>query len=329
MSEHRGGRALGWGGWLLLVLLLAVLVAGGAFGLRLQRQQAASRVALGRLSTAAAALQRALTVQERSAQDLSRRLQSDETRLQALAQTQAQMRSELGGGRERAQLFGVEQLLESAIDRAQLAGDAAGAAQALALADRRLAAIDDPGLLDVRKAIAAERAQLAALTLPDYDGALLALRQLAARVSQLPLAARPAAATPPAPAAGAPPVPSSWWARAGHTLAHALGSLFRVRRIDGSLQPQLTLAQAELVRTVLAAQLASAQAALLAHDDAAFHTALDGARQLLAAHFRGDDRAVTAAHAELERLTALSLTPTLPALDDSLVKLRAHLAGSG
>lgn len=329
MSEQRKTTALGWVGWILLVLLLAALAGGGYFGWQLQRRQSADRGAVARLTGRADALAQALAAQRAAGLQLAQRLQAEDQRLQTLEQSQSQLRTELGGGAERARLYSVEQLLALAVNRAQLADDAVGARRALAAADRRLASIDDPALVDVRKAIAAEQAQLAKVAVPDYDGTALALQQLAAKIPELPLAARPAAGPEPAPtASAAPPARASWWQRAAGALDRALGSLFRIRHLDHSLQPALTPAQAEMVRAVLSAQLATAQAALLAHDDPTFHASLRAASGWIATHFLTSDPAVTAVRNRLDGLVAMQLSPKLPALGDGLAKLRAHLAGS-
>lgn len=325
-------RALGWAGWLLLFLLLAVLALGGYAGWLGRQRMQAQDTRLNALNGELAQVNQRLDRFSTDLADRDRQLQQLRQRTDALENQLSRLVTDVRGGRERLQLGAVEQLLLLANDRAQLADDPVGAARALALADQRLADIADPQLLPLRKLLANERAQLAAIKPPDIAGATLQLQQLATQIDHLPLAehAQPAAspaATPTVNTGVAKPAATAWWTRAWAAVRNALHSLFRVRRIEGNLQPVLTPAQAELVRSVLAARLAAAQIALQARDQARWQATLASAEDWLDAHFRGDDPAVAAARAELQRLAAMQLAPPLPDLSAGPRLLRARLNG--
>jgi uncharacterized protein HemX len=243
---------------------------------------------------------------------------------QALAHLAADVR----GGRTRAQLITIEQLLMLASDRAQLAGDSRGAAAALTAAGDRLGAVTEPRLFELRKAVADERAALLALPAVDRSGAALALDALIGQVSGLPLRNRPretldaAGSGPAKPAADAA---GGWRARMSASLRAMFDAVFTVRRSSRSLDPLLPPEQEKLVSELLELKLESARAALLLGDAAAYRGALDSAALWLGDYYRADDPAVAAAHTELLRLRGLELAPALPDLGRSVGLLRAYL----
>src|SRR5690606_6729006 len=99
-------------------------------------------------------------------------------------------------------LDGVELLLAQGQQRLQLAGDPDGARRAYALAAQLLDGIADPAWLDLRQALAQERAALDALGEDPRAAAAGRLEALAAALQSLPRQG---------PATGQPAV---WWERA-------------------------------------------------------------------------------------------------------------------
>jgi uncharacterized protein HemX len=238
-------------------------------------------------------------------------------------QTVSRLSADLHGGRTRAQLAAVEQLLLLANDRALLAHDARGAATALQLADERLAALAEPRLFEVRKAVAEERTALLALPAADRSSAALSLAGLIDRADSLPLRGRPSAEPEAMPtthgsAGGAP-------ARGWSSLGEVLRTVFIVQRTDRPVDRLLPPEQQGLVTQLLALKLESARAAALLGDTAAFRSAVDSAGRWLGDYYRPEDPMVGAARAELQRLHGLELDPPLPDLSRSVELLRAYL----
>lgn len=314
--------------WLLAPLLL-VLVAltawrGLEFFRNLALQQDQLRALTRDLNQAEAQLARLAARQE----DLLDNAQASGSRVEALAQrletydqTLGELGEQLQGGRVRAQLAVIEQLLLTANERAQLAQDSAGALAALELADERLALLKEPRLYRLREILAQERAALQALPPRDTTVAALTLASLIARLPQLPLASRlpdrSTAAPAPPPAAG---LAEGLW----QAVRKALAGVFSLRRANGPPPRLLPEAEEAVVMQVLTLKLEAARVALLRGDEAALRDTVTSARQWLRSYYRAQDPGVQQAQAELERLGALSLGTPLPDLTRSLAQLRAY-----
>lgn len=249
-----------------------------------------------------------------------------QTRVDESEQVIAHLSADIRGGRTRAQLMGIEQLLLMANDRVQLAHDARGAGAALQLAEERLSALAEPRLFEIRKAVAQERAALLAVPLADRPSAALNLSGLIARADTLPLRQHPLVKTAAATAAAEPrDFQESWSARGWSSFKQMLAGVFTVQRTDKAVDRLLPPEQENLVKQLLALKLESARAALLLGDTATFRSALESALQWLGDYYRPEDPTVSAARAELERLHGLDLDPPLPDLSRSLGLLRAYL----
>jgi uroporphyrin-3 C-methyltransferase len=332
-----GSRA--WGP-VLGLLLLAALAAAGYGGWHMWHAShetedtvAAQEALLIRLSHQLSEAQSSIEQLSERQSDLIDALHQntdDVARLRSrgddLAQQQAQLSADLKGGRTRAQLVAVEQLLLLANDRAQLAHDAHGAAVALQLAEQRLSAPAEPGLFEVRKAVAEERTALQALPQTDRAAAALSLSTLIAQAEAMPLRERPVARPPPPALTETPDsFKPGWGVRVWSSLRELFHAVFIVQRTDRPVDRLLPPEQEGLVKQLLALKLESARAALLLGDVASFRSALDGAVQWLGDYYRPEDPTVTGARAELERLRALDLDPALPDLSRSVGLLRAYL----
>jgi uroporphyrin-3 C-methyltransferase len=245
--------------WLLALLVPAVaLVAMGALA---WRQFEAARQAQAR--SAAADRQRLEALEDRI-DALRRDVRAHAARIQQGEATHRLLREEVIGLGQRAALLEesvrrlanpeldaaralrldeVELLLAQGQQRLLLSGDLEGARRAYALAARLLDGIPDPGWVDVRQALAQERAALDALGDDPRAAAAGRLDAVAAALPSLPR--EPAAA----------PAAASWWER-------AMGRLVEVRPSTGALaadpadraaglaalQLELTLAQGAIAR---------------------------------------------------------------------------------
>ena len=328
-----------WG--ILALLLTLVLIAGvGIGGWRIwhashdtEENVAAQEALLIRLSRQLSDTQSSVEQLRERQSDLMDGLHQnadDVAKLQNRADESEQVVSHLSadvkGGRTRAQLLAIEQLLLMANDRVQLAHDARGASVALQLAEERLSALAEPHLFEIRKAVVDERTALLAVPLADRASAALNLSGLIARADSLPLRQHPLVKEP---AAAPPPAPQSfqqsWSERGWSSLRELLAHVFIVQRTDKPVDRLLPPEQENLVKQLLALKLESARAALLLGDSASFRSALESAMQWLADYYRPEDPTVSAARAELERLHGLELDPPLPDLSRSVGLLRAYL----
>ncbi|MCC5868688.1 MAG: uroporphyrinogen-III C-methyltransferase [Gammaproteobacteria bacterium] len=216
-----------------------------------------------------------------------------------------------------------EYFLNIANTELQLAADIGRATQALELADARLRQIDEPGLNPVRAAIAAELTALGAVPTVDRAGISLRLASLARQVDALPLP-QPAPGlfergTPVGTDEASPGLDRAWRA-----LRRALSNMVSVRRDDSPVSPQLSPEEGFFLRRNLEVQIENARMALLRRERGLYRDHLDSAAGWLEAWFDVTDPAVASVQATLEELAAIDIAPALPAVDDSLRRLRDY-----
>ena len=199
-----------------------------------------------------------------------------------------------------------ELLLVLGAQRLHIAGDLDGARRAYALAAGVLEGLDDPGLLNLRQALAAEREALDALGPGPRAELQQRLQALDARLASLP---REPQAPVPAAGGGKPPL----WQRLLSPLleirpagSDALMGDAERRQGEDALQLELTLARAALERG----------------DAAGFHAALERSERWLT-RLWPDSPALREAVRELQSLRQAPLEIQSPLLDSSLRQLRA------
>ncbi len=324
--------------WLLLLVLLAALGAGGwQLWQRLETTTEtleAEDALIRRLSQQLRGVETEQLLLERRLADTDGSNQRNGSALAALqAQQDSALKSienldaTLKGGRARFQLAAVEELLLLAHDRVALARDAAGAITALELADSRLAALADPRLLPVRELLGRERLALLAAPRPDFAGAALTLGGLLERSASLPLRARIPNRFDPATPAEQQDVPlppdAEWPARLWAGTRAALGTVFRIQRETRPVDRLLPPEQETLIHTLLDLKLEGARLALLRQEPTSYRDLLDGALRWLDQYYVPGDARVLASRAELERLRTLDLSPALPLPVKALERLRA------
>lgn len=327
---------------LLVLIVLGALAAGGYRGWQLWRQRAdaeeiiaAQDTLLRRLSHQVADQQADLQQQRERTADLADSqhqiadtLAAEQSRSADFEHALAQLGAVVQGGRNRAQLIAVEQLLLIANDRVQLEHDSQTAATALQLAQDRLATLAEPKLFEIRKAIADERSTLLAVPHADRSATALVLASLIDRAASLPLRSRPplqALAGSSVIVATDAPLGAGFWARGWASVRKVLGALFVVRRTDQPVQPLLPADQEALVVDLFDLKLEAARIALLRNQTAAFRSALESAQKLLDDNYRVEDPAIAAARDQLEAMKKLELDPPLPDISRSLGLLRAYL----
>jgi uncharacterized protein HemX len=338
-AAPRGPRRSPWG--LLVLLLIVLLLAGAGFGgwklwqLRAETDDniQAHDVLLRRLGRQLSDAQAEIETLRSRQGELADSLRGNtdavgqlQARADEAAQALARLDAAVQGGRARAQLVAVEQLLLIANDRVLLAHDVRGAAVALQSAQDRLGTMAEPKLFEVRKAVADEHAALLALPQADTEAAGLVLNTLIERSGDLPQRSR-APHNPVTTDSSFAETPSGdgLWAHAYDALTAMLKRVFVIRRVDKPVDKLLPPEQEDLVGQILLLKLETARTALLRDDTAAFRGAVTEARAFLADYYRADDPSVQSARAELERLQSLDLSPTPPELTRGLGLLRAYI----
>ncbi len=225
---------------------------------------------------------------------------------------------DLSQGRDQWALAEIEQVLLTAAQQLQLAGNVKAAIIALEGADTRLQRLNKPQFTALRRAIAADLANLRAVPSLDEVGASARIEALVARHASWPLASAQGSEAAPAPRAGRQTTDI------GQELWAELKRLVQIRRIDGNEAVLLPPDQAYFLRENLRLRLLSARLALLSQDQAAFRSDLNAVSQMLGRYFNTRDAGVADALKEVTRLSSLQIAQKLPGIDASLAALEAY-----
>lgn len=283
-----------------------------------QRQTSAAHEALANRAVAAT-------------QDLERRLG------EAVATLRNQMALELrqtldGVTRPVLVPVDIERLLLIASDAVTLARDPGIALAALRLADRRLAALDDPVFAETRRLLAEDIAALEEAKRPDVAGVVHALDALQSRIPELrsQLRSEPrendASTTSGGDDAAAE---SPWWRRLITDVAASLRELVVLRRTGVDDKPLPPPGMEELAAQNLHLRLEAARIALLSRDIDAFNSSLQSLDEWLRNWYRTDQPAVAAMLEQIGRISGFDPRLALPDVSDTLSALREALAKRG
>lgn len=311
----------------LLAILIAVGLSAGVWYDARQRVDTV-RQELARRLQEIAKENRDTGALARQSQDAVRELQGRLAVIDGrLTEVRDQQRSleaiyqELSRNRDEWQFAEIEQVLDTVSQQLQLSGDVRAALRGLQLADTRLARMDRPQFLPLRRALARDIDRLKAVQTPDLPGLGLQLDALVAAVDDLPLAYDERAATAPAPTS-APPTDQGYLARLAADLWHELRGLVVLRRVDAPEPPLLPPTQAYFLRENLRLRLLNARMALLARDDAGYRADLLASRSWITHYFDMRTRRVTAALSQIDQLLSASLATGTPSISGSLEALR-------
>ncbi|MHB1187163.1 uroporphyrinogen-III C-methyltransferase [Thiobacillus sp.] len=225
---------------------------------------------------------------------------------------------ELSQGRDQWALAEIEQVLLTAAQQLQLAGNVKAAIIALEGTDTRLQRLNKPQFTALRRAIAADLANLRAVPSLDEVGASARIETLVARHAGWPLASAQASETAPATQPNGRPTDFR------QELWNELKRLVQIRRIEGNEAVLLPPDQAYFLRENLRLRLLSARLALLNQDQAAFQADLYAVSAMLNRYFNTRDAGVADALKEIRRLSSLQIAQKLPGIDASLAALEAY-----
>lgn len=269
---------------------------------------------------------------------------------QSEAQTQQlaleQLYQDLSKNRDEWALSEVEQVLSTASQQLQLAGNVQGALIALANADRSLGRSDKPQFLNIRRAIGADIERLKAMPSVDLAGVALRLDNVIAQVDALPMLSDEKPLLPAAPlrstrkqegnsvgnGAAAPAQPAAalglgqrliqTWRNWSQEMWDDVRQLVRVRSVDTPEALLLSPNESFFVRENLKLRLLNARLALLSRNEAAFRDDLASSQQILLKYFDTRARSTQAAQGALRQVQANNLTIEMPTLSESLNAVR-------
>ncbi len=243
-------------------------------------------------------------------------LEADIARSQQQQLSLEALYKELSQGRDQWTLAEIEQVLLTAAQQLQLAGNVKAAIIALESADTRLERLGKPQFTPLRRAIAADLAKLRATPYIDDIGLSARIEVLVARLDGWPLASAQSTETRPVPRGAKA-------ANFGEELLAELKRLVQIRRVNSNEGVLLPPDQAYFLRENLRLRLLSARLALLARDQAGYRADLTAAAHLLRQYFNVRDADVAAALQELAQLASLQIAAKLPDIQASLTAMES------
>lgn len=244
---------------------------------------------------------------------------------QGQSETLQALYQDIARSREEVTLLEVEQAITLAGQQLQLAGNVPVAVLALQTADGRLARLDRPQYLPLRKALAKDLERLNALPFVDMPGISLRLEQVILGIDKLPLASYGRPEKTPEnqkTAAG-----QSWWQQVAGDLWQEVKGLVRIQRFDRDDAALLAPGQGYLLRENLKLRLLNARLALFARDQWTFRNELKVSQESLARHFEAKDKAVQSAQSTLRQMNATEINVELPNLNETQAVLRSMRQG--
>ncbi|RJF98135.1 hypothetical protein D3871_06120 [Noviherbaspirillum saxi] len=274
-------------------------------------------------------------------------LESRQTEAQSQQLALEQLYQELSRNRDDWALAEIEQVLSTAGQQLQLAGNVQGAVIALQNADNRLSRTDKPQFIIIRRAIAKDLERLKALPVVDLTGIALRLDSIIGQIDAMPLLSdeKPALpATQPKPSrraeknAAASPTGkgngnSDWiadledkWHSWTNEMWTEIRQLIRVRNVESPDALLLSPTQAYYARENLKLRLLNARLALLTRNEPAFRSDLNAAQDVIAKYFDTRARQTQTTQALLRQVQASNLSIEMPTLSESLNAVRNYKA---
>ena len=313
-----------------LLLALAALLATGWQWLDTRHTLDTLSQELAQKASSASGLSKEVRSQaeraDKTARDNSAKLAELDARVGEFSGQSAALNSmyqELSRNREDWMLAEIEHALNLAGQQLQLAGNISAALATLEAIDARLAKLDKPQFIPLRKALGQDLGLLKAAPAVDVVGLTVKLDRLAASADSLPLTIDHTRSSP-TPATGshvASAVPA--WQRLGEQLLDDIGQLIRVRRMDKPEALLLSPEQAFFLRENLKLHLLGARIAVLQHQDGPFRADLAASERYVQHYFDTQSSATHTWLATLNEIKTAQLSVRVPDITASLRAVRA------
>lgn len=338
-GKPKPGRKKGSGAVLGAVAIVIALALSGGLYLWQHQQDQQQSAATQSLAEQLAALQHQA---QNDKQSLTQQLTSTSSALDTARQQQAETRKQLDELREKvASISGSDArtwLVSQADYLVKLAGrklwsdqDVTTAAALLKSADASLADMNDPSVIDIRRALTQDISNLSAISQVDYDGVILKLNQLSNGVDNLPLADNNDDDDPMDADSGE--LSSSiteWRQNLVKSWHNFMDDFITIRRRDNTAQPLLAPNQDVYLRENIRSRLLIAAQAVPRHQDEIYKQSLDTVSTWVRAWFDTKNPNVKAFLQQLDELSQQSISMDVPAtlqsqpLIDKLMETRVR-----
>ncbi|MGI2142006.1 uroporphyrinogen-III C-methyltransferase [Shewanella baltica] len=201
-----------------------------------------------------------------------------------------------------------EYLVNMAGRKLWLEKDPRTATDLLKSADETIAAMNNPALLPIRKALAKDIAATASIKTTDIDGNVLALDALIEQLDKLPLNRTDAETDAPEDTTITGDL-NDWQSNLGKTWKALTQDFITIRHKTADAPALLAPEQQWYLVENIRHKLLQSQLALYRYDRAAYHQSLMMARKWLQTYFDTQDHKTAEAIAEIDKLATLELDP--------------------
>ncbi len=264
-----------------------------------------------------------------------------------------QLYQDLSKNRDDWALSEIEEVLSTASQQLELAGNVQGALIALQNADKTLSLSDKPQFIVIRRAIARDQDRLKALPTVDVPGIAVRLDSVIGQIDSLPLlsdekpvvsASEPKKSLHAAPKVAAkakasdkdaaPATATSEWLAVAQDKWESLSTeiwgelkqLIRIRSVDTPDALLLSPTQAYYARENLKLRLLNARLGLLSRNEFAFRNDLNAAQDTIAKYFDTRTKQVQTTQALLKQVQGSNLSIQMPTLSESINAVRNYKA---
>ena len=306
-SKSRSGALLGG-----VAILLALGLTGGLY-LHGHKNAVAQQAELAQLKQQLAS----------ALSKIDQTSSKDAEQLAALDQTQQRLQGEMQGLQNRVldlndkrpndwMLAESEYLVRMAGRKLWLEHDLVSAITLLGNADERIAALNDPSLMPIRKALAEDIAKLKGMPRIDREGLTLKLAALSDQIELLPLStvSMPEAKAEPDQAVSTNP--DEWESNLKKNWVKFTENFVTIRRRDGAVEALLSPQQEIFLRENLKTKLLQAQLSVYREQQALYEDSLDKAQRWLTQYFDTDNSATRYMQGELDKLKGEQIQISYP-----------------
>ncbi|WP_211453779.1 uroporphyrinogen-III C-methyltransferase [Collimonas antrihumi] len=338
-----------------ILLLLAVLLAAQWWVMHTEnnklRQEIARRLQVGdSTNTETKVLVKSVQDESKELQGKVSVLESKQVEAQSQQLALEQLYKDLSRNSDDWTLAQVEDVLSTASQQLQLAGNVQGALIALQNADKNLSRSDKPQFIIVRRAIASDIEKLKALPTLDVTGIAVRLDSIIGQIDSMPLlsdekpivgvskpnnqavvSSKPKAADVSSTGntgnvaksqAAADAVVTDWknslkdkWQSWSSEIWTEISQLIRVRTVDTPEALLLSPTQAYYARENLKLRLLNARLGLLSRNESAFRSDLIAAQETITKYFDTRAKQTQTVQTLLKQVQSSNLSITMPALD--------------
>ncbi|QYK09545.1 uroporphyrinogen-III C-methyltransferase [Shewanella mangrovisoli] len=312
VQVNRSSWAIRFG--VLLALGLTVCTIGGGYLLYQQMQQQLQLQETKNLALQDQLQQALLAPNQRIAQLEQQQLSDAKTfqELAKLATDQSQLQDRLNKLAQRSPTHWMaseaEYLVNMAGRKLWLEKDPRTATDLLKSADETIAAMNNPALLPIRKALARDIAATTNIKSADIEGSVLAIDALIDQLDKLPLNRADADASAPEDTAISGDL-NDWQSNLSKTWKALTQDFITIRHRTADAPALLAPEQQWYLVENVRHKLLQAQQALYRYDRAAYHQSLMMARQWIQTYFDVQAHQTSEAIAEIDKLATLELDP--------------------